>query len=66
MTTPFNLSQPCDEPGIATADSGLVLMDGPDGVALTLTPKAAALTGQNLINAAEEALQQDAPAGGEQ
>jgi hypothetical protein len=51
------------EPGIATAEDGFVLLDGPDGVALTMTPAAAAQTGRNLIAAAEQAAQQ--PAGNE-
>jgi hypothetical protein len=42
-------------PGIATAEQGLVLLDGPDGVAISMTPEAAAETGRNLIAAAEEA-----------
>ena len=46
------------EPGIATAESGAVILDGPDGVAITMTPEAAAQTGRNLIEAAEAAMQQ--------
>ena len=45
-------------PGIATAESGVVILDGPDGVAVTMTPAAAAQTGRNLIQAAEAAEQQ--------
>ena len=45
-------------PGIATAESGVVILDGPDGVAVTMTPEAAAQTGRNLIQAAEAAEQQ--------
>lgn len=47
-----------DEPGIATAEGGLVLLDGPDGVAITLTPQAAESTGQSLLDAARDALKQ--------
>jgi hypothetical protein len=50
--------QPRTDAGVATAEAGLVLLDGPDGVALTLTPQAAALTGQSLIDAAAEAERQ--------
>ncbi|TZG25774.1 hypothetical protein [Sphingomonas montanisoli] len=61
--------QPRQDPGIATAEDGVVLLDGPDGLAITLTPSAAARTGQNLIDAAARAAEQrpvppeDAPAG---
>lgn len=43
---------PQTEPGIASAEDGLVVLDGPDGVAVTMTPDAAARTGQSLISAA--------------
>ena len=46
------------EPGIASVESGFVILDGPNGVAIAMTPEAAAATGRNLIAAAEEALQQ--------
>lgn len=42
-------------PGIATAEQGVVLLDGPDGVAIAMTPEAAEATGRSLIAAAEEA-----------
>ena len=41
--------------GIASADSGLVMLDGPDGIAITLTPDAAHGTGEALIQAAQVA-----------
>jgi hypothetical protein len=44
-----------DTPGIASAEQGLVLLDGPDGVAIAMTPAAAEKTGRSLIAAAEEA-----------
>lgn len=50
--------QPLSEPGKASAEQGLVILDGPDGVAITLTPDAAAATGQSLIDAAEMARMQ--------
>jgi hypothetical protein len=46
---------PQAEPGVATAEDGVVLLDGPDGLALTLTPDAAERTGRSLIDAAEVA-----------
>ena len=42
-------------PGIASAESGLVVLDGPNGVAVTMTPDAATSTGQSLLAAAEAA-----------
>jgi hypothetical protein len=53
-----NTPQPRSDPGIATAEDGVVLLDGPDGLAITLTPQAAAQTGRNLIEAAAEAERQ--------
>ncbi|MBK6413383.1 hypothetical protein [Sphingopyxis sp.] len=44
--------QPETQPGIATAEGELVFLDGPDGVATTMTRHAAAGTGQSLIAAA--------------
>ncbi|AQR73081.1 hypothetical protein [Sphingomonas sp. LM7] len=47
--------EPESEPGIASAEQGLVLLDGPDGVAISMTPEAADATGRSLIAAAQEA-----------
>ena len=58
MTEETALRQPMDVPGIATAEGGLVLLDGPDGIAVTFTPQAAESTGQNLLAAARDALKQ--------
>ena len=52
--------QPCSEPGKADAEQGMVVLDGPNGVAVTLTPDAAEKTGQSLIEAASKALRQQA------
>ncbi|ODP39472.1 hypothetical protein [Sphingomonas turrisvirgatae] len=41
--------------GIASAEVGVVLLDGPDGVAIAMTPDAAEATGHSLIAAADEA-----------
>ena len=48
-------SRPQAHPGIASAESGLVVLDGPNGVAVTMTPDAATSTGQSLLAAAEAA-----------
>jgi hypothetical protein len=58
MTDVSNTPQPETEPGIASAEDGLVVLDGPDGVAITMTPDAAQKTGQSLMSAAEIAEQQ--------
>ena len=58
MTDRIATPQPEQEPGVATAENGVVILDGPDGVAVTMTSHAAALTGQSLISAAEVAAQQ--------
>jgi hypothetical protein len=47
-------------PGIASAEGGLVFLDGPNGVAATMTADAAARTGQSLIDAAVIAEEQKA------
>ncbi|WP_432769857.1 MAG: hypothetical protein HEQ22_03680 [Sphingopyxis sp.] len=52
--------QPETLPGVATAEGGFVILDGPDGVATTMTPEAAAGTGQSLIDAAVVAQRQQA------
>ncbi len=52
---------PEDEPGYATAEGGQVLLDGPDGVAVAMTPAAAEETGRRLIAAAAEARGQGTP-----
>lgn len=47
--------EPFDQPGEASAEEGLVLLDGPDGVAFAMTPEAAEATGRRLVTAAAEA-----------
>ena len=44
-----------EDPGVATAEEGQVMLDGPDGVAVTMTPEAAKETAASLIAAAERA-----------
>jgi hypothetical protein len=51
-------TEPLDVAGIASAEHGHVILDGPSGVAITLTPRAAIDTAASLIRAAEEALKQ--------
>ena len=58
MTLSANSPQAEDQPGIASAEDGLVVLDGPNGVAVTMTPAAAAQTGHNLISAAQTAEEQ--------
>jgi len=59
--------QPCEQPGQATAEEGVVLLDGPDGVAVAMTPEAARQTADNLRRAAAEALgETPRPRGGAQ
>lgn len=48
-------ADPLDVPGAASAEQGHVVLDGPDGVAVTLTPDAAESTARSLIAAAREA-----------
>lgn len=50
--------QPHAQPGVAVAEQGVVILDGPGGLALTLTPDAAARTGQSLLDAAASAREQ--------
>ena len=47
--------------GIATAEQGVVILDGPDGVAVAMTPEAAESTARSLLAAAEEAASQCGP-----
>ena len=51
-----------DEPSKVTAEDGVVMMDGPDGVAVSLTPAAAAETSERLLEASLEARGQAARA----
>lgn len=44
------------EGGVASVEDGHVLLDGPDGVAITLSPEAALATAESLRRAAEQAL----------
>jgi hypothetical protein len=50
-----DLKEPFNEAGEVSVEEGVVLVDGPDGVAISLTPSAARTFGERLIAAAEEA-----------
>jgi len=47
--------EPYNEPSEVEADEGAVIVDGPDGVAVTLTPEAAAETSHRLLSGAADA-----------
>jgi hypothetical protein len=51
-------NQPYDRSTEATAEEGEVMLDGPDGLAISLTPEAAARTAQAIHAAADKASQQ--------
>lgn len=48
-----------NDPGTASAEQGEVLLDGPDGIAISLTPFAAEETAKQLLRAAAEARAQN-------
>lgn len=49
--------------GVAAAEAGQVILDGPNGVAVSMTPEAAQETARSLLSAAAEAsCQRDAQA----
>ncbi len=50
--------------GTAAAEQGVVMLDGPDGVAVTMTPEAAEQTADSLRRAADEARAQSIGPGG--
>lgn len=58
MTIRILPTQALSDPGVASAEDGFVVLDGPDGIAVTLTPEAAAETGKRLVKAAEDARNQ--------
>lgn len=51
---------PFTEGGKASAEDGVVMLDGPDGVAISMTPQPAEQTGSSLLDAAREARRQQA------
>lgn len=48
-------ARPHDTPTTATAEEGEVMLDGPDGLAISMTPKAASHSADALAAAAREA-----------
>jgi hypothetical protein len=50
-------TQPFSEAGVASVEDGHVILDGPDGIAITLTPQAALETGESLVQAGRQALE---------
>jgi len=51
-------TRPLADPAKASAEDGHVILDGPDGFAITLTAEAAEITGQRLIEAGKIARKQ--------
>ena len=51
--------EPHDVPAKATAENGEVMLDGPQGLAMSMTPRAARATADALNAAAEEADKQE-------
>ena len=49
---------PETEPGTASPEDGIVVLDGPDGVAVSMQPESAEETGRRLIEAARLAKEQ--------
>jgi hypothetical protein len=50
--------KPHDKPSRVAAEEGEVLIDGPDGIALSFTPEAAEETSQRLLDSAARAIGQ--------
>jgi hypothetical protein len=63
MTQRPAIFRPCEAPGIASVEDGVVLLDGPDGIAVSMTPEAARATAESLRKAAELALGKSSSAG---
>ena len=55
MTQRPAILKPCELPGKASVEDGVVLLDGPDGVAVAMTPDCAEGTAESLREAAEQA-----------
>jgi hypothetical protein len=58
MTHSSNLGAAQTLPGKAVAEAGVVILDGPDGIAVTMTAYAALETGKSLVEAARLAGEQ--------
>ena len=57
------MSKVYDQPSKIAADQGIVIVDGPDGVAVSFTPRAAEETSDRLLRGAVEAHGQRVKAG---
>ena len=55
MTDQTSGHQPREDAGQASAEDGVVILDGPDGVAVTMTAEAAERTADSLHEAAGQA-----------
>ena len=55
MNRPTVPNRPCNVPGTASVEEGVILLDGPDGVAVAMTPEAAEGTADSLRAAAAQA-----------
>ena len=58
MTIGPRFQEPEWKGGTASAEQGTVMLDGPDGVAISMSPEAAVSTAHSLIEAAELAAEQ--------
>lgn len=54
---------PFEKGGQAVAEDGIVLLDGPDGIAISMTADAAEETGSSLLEAARTAREQSSARG---
>ncbi|MBO9711871.1 MAG: hypothetical protein J7495_03060 [Sphingomonas sp.] len=50
--------EPSETAGTASAEEGVVMLDGPNGVAVAMTPECATQTAESLLAAAETARRQ--------
>lgn len=48
-------TEPIADAGVASAEDGHVILEGPNGIAITLTADAAMATGRSLVQAGEAA-----------
>jgi len=55
MTDSTSALEPREDPGQATAEAGVVILDGPNGIAVTMTADAAEKTAASLHEAAMKA-----------
>lgn len=65
MSDPDDPLKPSARPGTTIAEQGAVLLDGPRGAIMALTPEAAKETGENLRRAAMLAGEQQRAAAGQ-